>query len=703
MRARLIILLAALSTSFGHARADVPAPPAETRSESEQAARDESIAAPTAPAYPPLEEDVSLSASPERAPSSHVFVHPTVDGLLGGVHVVEAASAWPGTFRVALVGQLFNKNGFIAKGDHHRHGGGVLIANVTPIEHLELAARVATYTTANRTTDPDVIQVIGDVHLHAKGYGRLFPWLAVGGDVDVALLNGVGEVGVQGSATSVGLRGNASFDLRGLKKPIPLLARVNLRYDFDNSARLIRDVEDARYDALANPSPRDVEYRNLVSPAERYALQINRLDRLGAAFGFELPYSPYQRVYLHPLVEWRFALPINRQDYGCVVTRIPGQESCLAQEGFGARPSVLTLGVRAQPYVPGLALLFAVDIATTGSRTFVRELAPTERYLLQFGISYAYDPRPRPPPRSRVVRVEVPTPEVRAHVTGLVVDAETGTPVMGAIVHFEGTSLSDLITDAEGAFKSAELAPGPQGMRIHAEGYREALCVAVVASSGGDVSARCELTPSVRYGAIAGRIVDATGTPIAGARLVLRGPAELTLDAGSDGNFQSDRIPQGEYEAEAQAENYFPRRAHVNVLANQRGTLGFTLYVRSRTPQVRIKGARIALAKPLAFVEGSAQLDAKSEPLVLELVDLLRAHPELTHVEIQGHVDPGADAAAAQQFSHERALAVRSALIEGGIAPARLEAVGYGATRPLVPNITAANRARNRRIELVIK
>jgi chemotaxis protein MotB len=38
----------------------------------------------------------------------------------------------------------------------------------------------------------------------------------------------------------------------------------------------------------------------------------------------------------------------------------------------------------------------------------------------------------------------------------------------------------------------------------------------------------------------------------------------------------------------------------------------------------------------------------------------------------------------------------------GKINPQRLSAVGYGESRPLVPNDSAANRARNRRVEIVL-
>jgi OmpA-OmpF porin, OOP family len=42
-------------------------------------------------------------------------------------------------------------------------------------------------------------------------------------------------------------------------------------------------------------------------------------------------------------------------------------------------------------------------------------------------------------------------------------------------------------------------------------------------------------------------------------------------------------------------------------------------------------------------------------------------------------------------------------LIGAGVEQARLQARGYGETRPLVPNITAGNRARNRRVQFMIQ
>jgi outer membrane protein OmpA-like peptidoglycan-associated protein len=77
--------------------------------------------------------------------------------------------------------------------------------------------------------------------------------------------------------------------------------------------------------------------------------------------------------------------------------------------------------------------------------------------------------------------------------------------------------------------------------------------------------------------------------------------------------------------------------------------------------------------------------------------------PEIGLVEIGVHTDSRGRPSRNLEISQRRAEAVRQRLIESGVSPARLQAKGYGAERPLVPNLTPSNRARNRRVELRIK
>ena len=67
-------------------------------------------------------------------------------------------------------------------------------------------------------------------------------------------------------------------------------------------------------------------------------------------------------------------------------------------------------------------------------------------------------------------------------------------------------------------------------------------------------------------------------------------------------------------------------------------------------------------------------------------------------VDVEGHSDSAADEAAAAN----RAETVRQALLESGLPAARVAARGFGDSRPLGSNATAAGREENRRVEIVI-
>jgi outer membrane protein OmpA-like peptidoglycan-associated protein len=55
-----------------------------------------------------------------------------------------------------------------------------------------------------------------------------------------------------------------------------------------------------------------------------------------------------------------------------------------------------------------------------------------------------------------------------------------------------------------------------------------------------------------------------------------------------------------------------------------------------------------------------------------------------------------------QALSQARAEAVREYLIRHGIEPDRLQAVGYGSTRPVDKRNSSEARAKNRRVELIV-
>jgi OOP family OmpA-OmpF porin len=69
-------------------------------------------------------------------------------------------------------------------------------------------------------------------------------------------------------------------------------------------------------------------------------------------------------------------------------------------------------------------------------------------------------------------------------------------------------------------------------------------------------------------------------------------------------------------------------------------------------------------------------------------------------IEIAGHTDSDGDAKANLILSQHRSESVMNYLIKMGLDPKRVEAKGYGEYKPLAPNDSAPNKARNRRTEI---
>ncbi len=119
--------------------------------------------------------------------------------------------------------------------------------------------------------------------------------------------------------------------------------------------------------------------------------------------------------------------------------------------------------------------------------------------------------------------------------------------------------------------------------------------------------------------------------------------------------------------------------------------------------EVQRQGDTIRLQAPenITFDTNRADVKPQFQPVLSQLAQSIQQYPG-TVVQIEGHTDSTGAAAYNQTLSENRANAVRSYLVQRGVEPARLVAVGYGASRPVASNATAAGRAQNRRVELLI-
>lgn len=100
------------------------------------------------------------------------------------------------------------------------------------------------------------------------------------------------------------------------------------------------------------------------------------------------------------------------------------------------------------------------------------------------------------------------------------------------------------------------------------------------------------------------------------------------------------------------------------------------------------------------FGTDSTVIEPASKPQVEQVVQLLEDDGAL-RLSVDGHTDNTGDPAHNKALSEGRARSVVAALVTRGIDDARLQAHGYGDSRPVADNGTEAGRAQNRRVELV--
>ena len=98
------------------------------------------------------------------------------------------------------------------------------------------------------------------------------------------------------------------------------------------------------------------------------------------------------------------------------------------------------------------------------------------------------------------------------------------------------------------------------------------------------------------------------------------------------------------------------------------------------------------------FDFNKATLKSSSFPKLEQIVAILNEYPDYS-LSIAGHTDSKGDDAYNLKLSYERAAAARTYLLGKGIPAERIEARGYGETKPVATNDTEAGRALNRRVD----
>jgi outer membrane protein OmpA-like peptidoglycan-associated protein len=252
---------------------------------------------------------------------------------------------------------------------------------------------------------------------------------------------------------------------------------------------------------------------------------------------------------------------------------------------------------------------------------------------------------------------------------------------------FTGGAEATLLVEA-GARKLVAEAPGWKTLE-------EALEV----PAGAPVEIRRVLEPAEVVGTLELRVTSPEGKPVEATWAWSEADGAWNLDEHAiPGGVASALMPPGTYRVNVRAEGY----AHTTQSIRIRDAQTTMLAVVLQPSRVVVTKEKLEIRERVYFDTGKTTIRRVSFGLLDEVARVLHDHPELKRVRIEGHTDSRGSDVANLKLSDGRAKAVLSYLKKAGIAAERLDAIGFGESKPVDPTETPVAWDKNRRVEFMI-
>ncbi|WP_258100168.1 OmpA family protein [Marinoscillum pacificum] len=193
---------------------------------------------------------------------------------------------------------------------------------------------------------------------------------------------------------------------------------------------------------------------------------------------------------------------------------------------------------------------------------------------------------------------------------------------------------------------------------------------------------------------------DKTGEPMGGVPVILErlpdGVEMGSVTSGKDGEYKFSVRGGARYGVLAKKEGFLSTEENFDlndIEENETRELDLNL--------AKIETGVTITLNNIFFDFDKSELKTASYPELNRLLKYLN-DGDIKKIEISGHTDATGEEAYNKSLSDRRAKAVYNFFRENGIEKDRLVSVGYGEEKPVAPNDTKENRAKNRRVEFKV-
>lgn len=544
--------------------------------------------------------------------------------------------------------QYFSIEDFFAFGDDTTRFIGQFSTSIVPCEYFELFGSWYA-SSSNDNTNATLIQQFGNFNVGIKSGFDLSRNFSTAVAIQTEYLNNSPDLNLTGKAWNFIGSLLLTWDMTRSENPWPIRLHGNVGYKLDNSI----DLTDG----------------TALTAKQRYFLRVYPENQLVWGLGMEVP-----------------------ADFVNFIAEYSTEQIITSGNGdYFDHPQRVTLGAKIFPTEGrNVSIDIGSDIGVFNDAPASMSFAEPD-YNLIAGFSYAWLPG------RAVAKV---APSATGGVAGIVLDAATLKPLGGAIITFPEIELTRLQSHpTNGTFGFSGITPGNITAHIELADYQSADAQIVVkANETATPEIRLNAIKEAKKGLLILKLSNADNRAISGQMAFAEHPTMAPLAIPATG--LRAKLSADTYKILVSSDGYLPEEHEITIEPDGKLLTEFSL--REKNSKVQLVKDKIIISDKIPFATGKWALLPGSHGILNRVADLINDTPTVAKVRVEGHTDSTGNEAHNIFISQKRAESVVDYLVSRKVDRSRLEAVGYGPSRPLQDNNTTIGRNANRRVEFTV-